>query len=97
MDEARLLDEFRKAPSRESLQALLLAHQQRVYNACFQVLGRPADAEDAAQEVLLKLAAGARTVRDADAFRGWIYRVSLRAAIDLWRRREATRDRKSVV
>jgi RNA polymerase sigma factor (sigma-70 family) len=95
VNEEVLLRAFQHSPSREALRGLLLAHQHRIYNACFQVLVRTEDAEDAAQEVLLKLAEGARVARDADSFRGWIYRVSLRAAIDLWRRREATQARES--
>jgi len=90
-DENRLLEDYKSSGSRESLLALLVAHQDRVYNVCFQVLGRAEDAEDASQETLLKLAEGARSATDADALAGWIYRVSLRAALDLWRRRETAR------
>lgn len=93
--EQDLLQRFRESGSRDALRNLLIAHQDRIYNVCFQVLRRAEDAEDAAQEALLKLAEGARAARDADAFRGWIYRVSLRAALDLWRRREATRSRET--
>jgi len=90
-NEDHLLREFQASGSREALRSLLVAHQDRVYNVCYQVLGRREDAEDAAQEGLLRLAGGARSASDADAFRGWIYRVSLRVALDLWRRREAAR------
>jgi RNA polymerase sigma-70 factor (ECF subfamily) len=90
-DEERLLSEFRASGSRDSLRALLLAHQDRVYNICFQVLGRRQDAEDAAQESLLRLVHGARASANAIGLRRWIYRVSLRAALDVWRRRESTR------
>src|SRR5690349_20087032 len=93
-NEEELLRDFQSSKSPDSLRALLLVHQHRIYNACFQVLGRAQDAEDAAQEALLKLVEGARSARDADAFRGWIYRVSFRIALDHWRRREATRNRE---
>ena len=93
-NEEELLRRFRETASRDALRDLLIAHQDRVYNACFQVLGRAEDAEDAAQEALLKLPEGARTARDANAFRGWIYRVSFRTSLDHWRRREATRNRE---
>ena len=93
-NEAQLLRQFQASGSRDALRELLVVHQDRVYNACFQVLGRAEDAEDAAQEALLKLAEGARSARDADAFRGWIYRVSFRIALDHWRRREAIRNRE---
>src|SRR5262245_17282927 len=94
-NEELLLRHFQSSPSSESLRDLLKAHENRIYNACFQVLRRAEDAEDAAQEALLKVAEGARTARDADSFRGWIYRVSFRLALDHWRRREAVRNRES--
>lgn len=94
-NEDELLRRFQASPTPDALRELLIVHQDRIYNACFQVLGRAADAEDAAQEALMKVAEGARTARDGDAFRGWIYRVSFRIALDHWRRREATRLRES--
>ena len=93
-NEEQLLRQFLDSGSRDALRELLIAHQGRVYNACYQVLTRAQDAEDAAQEALLKLPEGARTSRDADAFRGWIYRVSFRIALDHWRRREAVKNRE---
>ena len=94
-NEEQLLSDFQHSGSRDTLRGLLVAHQHRIYNACFQVLSRAEDAEDAAQEVLLKIAEGARSAQDADSFRGWIYRVSIRTSLDHWRRREATRNRES--
>lgn len=93
-NEEQLLRQFQASSSRDALRELLVVHQDRIFNACSQVLGRAEDAEDAAQEALLKLAEGARAARDADSFRGWIYRVSFRIALDHWRRREATRNRE---
>lgn len=90
-DEERILWKFQETGSRDALHELLIAHQHRIYNVCFQVLGQAEDAEDAMQETLMKLASGARSARNADALRGWIYRVSLRVALDAWRHREATR------
>src|SRR6266850_1249231 len=94
-DEEGILQSFKDSGSRESLRDLLIAHQNRIYTVCLQVLGGAEDAEDATQDVLLKLATGARSARDADAFRGWIYRVSLRSAVNAWHRRAAIRHRES--
>jgi len=98
-DDGRLLEDFKATGSRDSLLALLRAHQNRIYNVCFQVLNRTQDAEDATQNALLKVAEGARSATDADAFAGWIYRVSIRAALDVWRRRETARrhEKRSVM
>jgi len=72
--------------------ALLRAHQDGVYTVCLHVLRHPHDAEDAAQEALLKIASGARDLRDPRAFKSWLYRLAYRTAVDHVRRR-ATRRR----
>src|SRR6266850_3269579 len=85
-------DEFRdykSDPTADNLIRLLRAHQDRVYRLCLQVLRRAHDAEDAAQEVLVRIADGVRKIDDADAFRRWVHRVSLNAALEA--ARKATR------
>src|SRR5688572_30512053 len=76
----------------ESLLKVLHSHQDGVYTVCLHVLRHPQDAEDAAQEALLKIASGAQDVRDPGAFKSWLYRVVFRTAVDHARRR-ATRRR----
>ncbi|HTF58171.1 MAG TPA: sigma-70 family RNA polymerase sigma factor [Planctomycetota bacterium] len=82
---------FRKAPTADSLMALLRAHQDGVYTVCLHVLRHPQDAEDAAQEALLKIASGAGDLREPRAFKSWLYRVVYRTAVDHARRRAARR------
>jgi RNA polymerase sigma-70 factor (ECF subfamily) len=82
-------DEFRaykSNPTSDNLIRLLRAHQDRVYRVCLQVLRRPHDAEDAAQEVLIRVVDGVRAFDDPDAFRRWLYRVSLNAALEAARK-----------
>ncbi len=76
----------------EALLALLRAHQDGVYTVCLHVLRNPHDAEDAAQEALLKIASGAKELREPRAYKTWLYRVVYRTAVDHLRRR-ATRRR----
>jgi RNA polymerase sigma-70 factor (ECF subfamily) len=86
--ETRVFDDYKSARSRGALVRLLEAHQHSVYNICFQVLGHREDAEDASQEVLLKIPGEAAGLPDAESFRRWIHRVSLNAALDARRKRE---------
>lgn len=82
---------FRQSPSPDRLMALLRAHQHAVYTVCFQVLRHAQDAEDAAQEALLKIASGAGNLREPRAFKSWLYRVVFRTAVDHLRQRESRR------
>lgn len=70
----------------ERLAALITARSARWYRACLRITGRPALAEEAVQEALLK------AWRHRDSFRGeaevdtWVHRIAVHAAIDLVRR-----------
>lgn len=76
-----------KLPLPEGLPEFLQAWQHSVYNVCYQVLHHPEDAEDAAQEVLVKLAQDPDCLRDVRRLDRWIYRIALNTALNLRRRR----------
>ncbi|HZL73605.1 MAG TPA: sigma-70 family RNA polymerase sigma factor, partial [Planctomycetota bacterium] len=78
---------YRDKPGRDTLRALLSAHQAAVFNLCFQVLRSEADAEDAAQETLLEIVRGVDKIREPRAFKRWTCRVALHTALDHLRRR----------
>jgi len=52
-------------------------HGARVYRVCLRLLGRAPDAEDATQEVFLKLIEGASPFAGRARFSTWLYRVSV--------------------
>jgi RNA polymerase sigma factor (sigma-70 family) len=86
--------EWRARPSRDNLRLLLLAHQDRVYSLCFQVLRHAQDADDAAQASLVEIARGVLGIREPRAFNSWLYRVCLNNALNLRRERGRRRDRE---
>src|SRR5437773_12045598 len=62
-----------------------------VYAACFRVLGRPHDAEDAAQETFLALFRAKDKLAAAASVRAWVLAVARNTAISMLRtRRPAT-------
>jgi len=70
-----------------ALETLLRRHQRWLYNVAFRVLQSPADAEDATQESLLKIATRLATFRGESAFRTWAYRIAMRHLLDRKRSR----------
>lgn len=74
--------------SKEALDSLLRAVQQPVYNLALRMLQRPADAEDAAQEILIKLVTHLGQFRGESAFSTWMYRVASNHLLNQ-RRRDA--------
>lgn len=61
---------------RRALDQLLREMKDLVYNLAIRMLGSPADAEDAAQEILIRLVTGLDSFRGESSFRTWVYRVA---------------------
>jgi RNA polymerase sigma-70 factor, ECF subfamily len=55
------------------------------YRVAYGVLRHAADAEDVAQEALLKAYRNFERLRDPARFRGWLVRITFRMALDRWR------------
>ena len=61
---------------RQALDELLREMKDLVYNLAIRMLGSPADAEDATQEILIRLVTGLDSFRGDSSFRTWVYRVA---------------------
>ena len=58
-----------------------------VYGACFRVLGRPHDAEDATQETFLALFREKEKLAAAASVRAWVLAVARNTAVSMLRKR----------
>ena len=65
-----------RAGDRRALDELLRDMKDLVYNLAIRMLGSPADAEDASQEILIRLVTGLESFRGDSSFRTWVYRVA---------------------
>jgi RNA polymerase sigma factor (sigma-70 family) len=65
------------AGSREDLEALLTAHLPWIFNLSLRMLHRRADAEDATQEILLKVIQALPGFRGEAKFSTWLYRIAV--------------------
>src|SRR5258707_12764037 len=59
----------------EAFGALVLAHQQFVYNLAWRALGDEHDAQDAAQEAFVRVWQALPNFRGQAQFRTWLYRI----------------------
>jgi RNA polymerase sigma-70 factor (ECF subfamily) len=64
---------------------LVAAHQQKVLRTAYRLLGRLEDAQDAAQEVFLRLLKNLHKI-EGDP-QGWLYRVTVNVCNDRYRRK----------
>lgn len=77
------------AGDRDSFQLLVEREQVVVYRACLRILGRPHDAEDAAQEAFLMAYRSLASYRGEGPLGGWLMRIATRQAFRrLGQRRE---------
>ena len=70
----------------QEFEALVCAHQQMVQRTAYRLLGQIEDAQDAAQEVFLRLFRHLDRI-DGDP-KAWLYRVTVNVCNDHYRRRK---------
>ena len=70
---------------RMETQVLAEAYRDRLYAAAFQVCKNPPDAEDAAQEALLRYHVSTKEFESEDHIRFWLLRVAINRCRDLTR------------
>lgn len=71
----------------EAFRQLVESRKDRVFNLCMRYLRQRQDAEDAAQEVFLKIHRTIDTFREDAELDTWIYRVTVTTSLDFLRRR----------
>jgi RNA polymerase sigma factor (sigma-70 family) len=76
-----------KAGDRAALEAVASAVQKEVYNLAMRFLWHPQDAEDATQEILIKVVTGLGGFRGESGFRTWVYRVACNTLLTLRKQR----------
>jgi RNA polymerase sigma factor (sigma-70 family) len=75
-----------KDGSREALEKLILRHQAWVYNIALRMVFQPADAEEVAQEVMVKAITGLGSFKGDSKFRTWLYRITANHVLNMKRR-----------
>ncbi|MCP4715841.1 MAG: RNA polymerase sigma factor [Deltaproteobacteria bacterium] len=71
-----ILVEEAKTGNRAALESLILSIQDRIYGLALRMLWHPEDAEDATQEILIKIITHLDSFRSECAFTTWVYRVA---------------------
>jgi len=61
---------------KQALEELLVSIQDLVYNLSLRMLGSPHDAQDASQEIFIRIITGLSTFRKESAFSTWVYRIA---------------------
>lgn len=71
---------------RAALEAVVRAAERPVYNLAMRMLAHPTDAEDATQEILIKIITSLGALREINAAGGWAMRIACRHLVNSRRR-----------
>ncbi|MGD1843022.1 MAG: RNA polymerase sigma factor [Thermonemataceae bacterium] len=61
---------------KKAVEMLIISIQQQVYNLAVRFLWEPADAQDATQEILIKVLTNLSKFRGESSFTTWVYRIA---------------------
>lgn len=78
--------------SREALELLIARHQAWIYNIVLRMVYNPHDAEDATQEILIKLLTTLSSFEGRSTFRTWLYRIVVNHVLNMKRSRSEARE-----
>jgi RNA polymerase sigma-70 factor (ECF subfamily) len=85
---SQLIDQIRKG-DREALARLVTLDQASLYHFMLRRLGHREDAADATQEVVRRVIVSIQSLRDPDAYRGWLFRIAVIVSQETLRLRNA--------
>ncbi len=86
------LVEQAKEGSEAALESLVRQIQTQVYNLALRMLWQPSDAEDATQEILIKVITHLSQFRGESSFTTWVYRVATNHLLTTRKRRAELRE-----
>jgi len=74
---------------REAFEELFDRHGPRIYNIVYRLCGNPTEAEDLTQETFLRAFTTLHTLRQPQAFAGWLSRIATNTSLGILRRRRS--------
>jgi RNA polymerase sigma-70 factor (ECF subfamily) len=72
----------------QAFSQLVLENQEMLFRVAYTILRHQEDCKDALQDALLKAWGSIRTLKDADAFRGWMIRIVINCSRDILRKKK---------
>ena len=72
----------------QAFEELILSYHKKVLNLAYRMLGSVSDAEDAAQEIFIKVFRTLYSFNERSAFSTWLYKVATNVCLDILRKRK---------
>lgn len=74
--EMSILIEKALSGDKESLESIILSVQDLIFNLSLRMLGTFADAEDAAQDIILKIITNLSSFKKESSFTTWVFSIA---------------------
>ncbi|MBN2879836.1 MAG: RNA polymerase sigma factor [Clostridia bacterium] len=71
-----------------AFEELISSNEKRIYNLCFRMMRNEQDAQDMAQEALIKAWKSLRNFHFKSAFSTWLYKIAVNTCLDELRKRK---------
>ncbi|MBP7177250.1 MAG: sigma-70 family RNA polymerase sigma factor [Thermoclostridium sp.] len=71
----------------EAFETLIQAHQKKVYNIALRMTKNPEDAQELAQDTLVRAFVSIKKFRGEASFSTWLYRIAMNVCTDFLRKR----------
>lgn len=94
-DEALVALAARESSDGPAFSQLVQRHRERVWRICYRLLGNDHDAQDAAQEVFVRLFVNLSKFEGRSRFTTWLHGIALRTSLSLRRSRTRRRLRET--
>ena len=75
-NDSDLVSSFKNGNS-AAFERIVIKYQDRIFNLCYRFLGNMQEAEDAAQDVFVKVFKGLKRFRSESSLYTWIYRITI--------------------
>lgn len=73
----------------QALEELMQSHESRIYAIALRMMGNREDAQDCAQEAMVRIYRAMGSFKGQSALATWIYRITMNTCLDELRRRKA--------
>lgn len=88
MEENQLIQRATRGDA-EAFNALLGAHERRMYAVALRICGNAEDAQDCLQEAMLRIFRSIGSFKAQSSFSTWVYRITMNTCLDELRRRKS--------
>ena len=92
----KILIEKSKQGDVEAFEQLITSYQKKIVNLSYRMLGNMSDAEDAAQDIFIRVFRSISGFNEQSTFSTWIYRIATNVCLDMLRKKKRQNEKNTI-